>query len=118
MCIGQSRTRGTHRNAGAVSSSSISTIRSISSVSTIRPIETVGQAVEIQIAVEIARERAKRAAVVIAIAIERPVQRVLHEGLDRRRSSTATSVAKNAITHWFAPLPLTDTRFTASSSTA
>ena len=47
--------------------------------------ETLGQAMQIEVAVEVARKADQRAAVVVAIAIERAVEHVLHDVLDRRR---------------------------------
>ena len=40
--------------------------------------QPIGQAIEVEVAVELARKRDQRAAIVVAVAIERAVDRVLH----------------------------------------
>ena len=47
--------------------------------------QPLGEPVQVEVAVEIARKPQQRAAVVVSIAIERAVEHVLHERLDRRR---------------------------------
>ena len=45
--------------------------------------KTFAEAIEVEVAVEIARESHERAAVVVLVAVERPVERILNRALDR-----------------------------------
>ena len=47
--------------------------------------QSLGEAAQIEVAIEIAREAEQRTPIVVAIAIERAIEHVLHERLHRRR---------------------------------
>ena len=60
--------------------------------------QPLAEADDVEVAVQIARERDERAAVVVAVAVERPVERVLHRFLDRARQQDDDRRRQQAMT--------------------
>ncbi len=60
--------------------------------------QPLAEAVEIEVGIQVARESDQRATVIVAVAVERPIERRLESILHGRASRTTTRVASKAMT--------------------